>query len=206
MKNVKGITLIALVITIVVLIILAGVAISLSLGENGIFNKAKFATEEYANEQAREEAEIAKYSNDIDTIVNTRNDISNVQVKSLISTNDPIYNQTDKGFVFSTPTTYTPITTNNVITVNDNLSNYDYLIFEYDCYVTSSSSYPYTEMKIAKVIEGKTLVLRYEGLANYQQLAYTMDLTNNTITIGSGMSTTSGYTKICIKDIKGIKL
>jgi len=70
MKNVKGITLIALVITIVVLIILAGVAISLSLGENGIFNKAKFATEEYANEQAKEETEIGKVSNEIDTIVN----------------------------------------------------------------------------------------------------------------------------------------
>ena len=34
-KN-RGITLIALVITIVVLIILAGVTISLTLGENGI--------------------------------------------------------------------------------------------------------------------------------------------------------------------------
>jgi len=43
---------------IVVLIILAGVVISLSIGENGIFNKAKFATEEYANEQAAEEKDI----------------------------------------------------------------------------------------------------------------------------------------------------
>jgi len=58
MKGIKGITLIALVITIVVLIILAGVAISLSLGENGIFKKAKYATEEYANEQAKEEKDI----------------------------------------------------------------------------------------------------------------------------------------------------
>jgi len=71
MKNVKGITLIALVITIVVLIILAGVAISLSLGENGIFNKAKFATEEYANEQAREETEIAKLTNEVDKYVDS---------------------------------------------------------------------------------------------------------------------------------------
>ena len=65
MKRNKGITLIALVITIVVLIILAGVAISLSIGENGIFNKA-----EYANEQAREETEIGKISNDIDILSN----------------------------------------------------------------------------------------------------------------------------------------
>ena len=37
--NNKGITLIALVITIVVLIILAAVAINLSIGENGLFRK-----------------------------------------------------------------------------------------------------------------------------------------------------------------------
>jgi len=79
MKNVKGITLIALVITIVVLIILAGVAISLSIGENGIFNKAKYASESYANEQGREETEIAKLTNEIDEKINssTRLDKSN---------------------------------------------------------------------------------------------------------------------------------
>ena len=48
-KDTKGITLIALVITIIVLIILAGVVITLSLGNKGIFNRAK---------QAREELEI----------------------------------------------------------------------------------------------------------------------------------------------------
>jgi len=74
MKNMKGITLIALVITIVVLIILAGVAISLSLGENGIFNKAKYASEQYANEQSKEETEIAKLTNEIDSSVNSSRD------------------------------------------------------------------------------------------------------------------------------------
>lgn len=45
MKNVRGITLISLVITIIVLIILAGIAINLSLGENGIFVRSKQAKE-----------------------------------------------------------------------------------------------------------------------------------------------------------------
>ena len=40
MKNQKGITLIALVITIIVLLILAGVSIALLTGENGILNRA----------------------------------------------------------------------------------------------------------------------------------------------------------------------
>ena len=43
LKNSKGITLIALVVTVIVLIILAGISISLVLGENGIITKARDA-------------------------------------------------------------------------------------------------------------------------------------------------------------------
>ena len=42
-KNNKGITLVALVITIIVLLILAGVSLSLVLGENGVLSQAKNA-------------------------------------------------------------------------------------------------------------------------------------------------------------------
>ena len=58
MKNQKGITLVALVITIVVLIILAGVAINLSIGENGIFSKAKYAVEQHKIMDAKEKLEL----------------------------------------------------------------------------------------------------------------------------------------------------
>ena len=61
MKNIikkqSGITLIALVITIVVLIILAGVAINLTLSQNGIFNKATQAREKYSAAEAKERLE-----------------------------------------------------------------------------------------------------------------------------------------------------
>ena len=53
-KNTKGITLVALVVTIIVLIILAGVSISLILGNNGIISKAQEARTNYqlaANEE-----------------------------------------------------------------------------------------------------------------------------------------------------------
>ena len=42
-KNAKGITLIALVVTIVVLLILAGVSINAVFGQDGIIQKAKDA-------------------------------------------------------------------------------------------------------------------------------------------------------------------
>ncbi len=66
MKQQKGITLIALVITIVVLIILAGVAISLTLTDNGIFNRAKQARDMYKNASEDE----MKMINSIDDVVN----------------------------------------------------------------------------------------------------------------------------------------
>ena len=43
LKGQNGITLVALVITIIVLLILASVTISLTLGQNGLFNTAKNA-------------------------------------------------------------------------------------------------------------------------------------------------------------------
>ena len=55
----NAITLIALVITIVILIILAGVAVNLSLGENGIFNRAKTAREQYKMAEVKEKIELA---------------------------------------------------------------------------------------------------------------------------------------------------
>ena len=59
MKKQKGITLIALVVTIVILVILAGVAINLTLGENGIFTKAQYAKEQYEMAAVREELNLA---------------------------------------------------------------------------------------------------------------------------------------------------
>lgn len=59
-KNVKGITLIALVVTIIVLLILATVAISLSVGSNGIFTRAKDAVDKYEDASIEELMEMYK--------------------------------------------------------------------------------------------------------------------------------------------------
>ena len=56
-KEMKGITLVALVVTIVVLLILAGVSINLVLGNNGIITKAKEAAEKTAEAQEKEMTE-----------------------------------------------------------------------------------------------------------------------------------------------------
>ena len=66
MTAASGITLIALVVTIIVLLILAGVAISLSIGNNGIFKRAQNATDTWKNAEKNEELEMGKAENFID--------------------------------------------------------------------------------------------------------------------------------------------
>lgn len=58
-ENKNGITLIALVITIIVLLVLAGVSLSLVLGDNGVLNKAQNATTETRNAEEKEKIEMA---------------------------------------------------------------------------------------------------------------------------------------------------
>ena len=65
----KGITLIALVVTIVVLLILAGVSISLVLNNNGVISKAKDARDQYAEAQTNDEKQLNEVSDWIDTKV-----------------------------------------------------------------------------------------------------------------------------------------
>ena len=58
MKNNKGITLVALVVTIIVLIILTGISINLVLGDNGIITIAKKAKENTELAKIEEETEL----------------------------------------------------------------------------------------------------------------------------------------------------
>ncbi len=58
-KEMKGITIIALVITIIVLLILAGVTIRLIIGNEGLVEKAQKTGTAYSEQEAREKLEIA---------------------------------------------------------------------------------------------------------------------------------------------------
>ena len=59
MRNQKGITLVALVITIIVLLILAGVSISLVVGQNGVLTQASNAVSTQNEASAKQEIEMA---------------------------------------------------------------------------------------------------------------------------------------------------
>ncbi len=61
LKKERGITLIALVITIIVLLILAGVSIAMLTGDNGILTQAARAKEETEKAQEKEETTLGNY-------------------------------------------------------------------------------------------------------------------------------------------------
>jgi len=68
-KQEKGITLIALVVTIIVLLILAGVAISLTIGNNGLFTRAENAANTWRKAEANEDQEMKNFESLYDETV-----------------------------------------------------------------------------------------------------------------------------------------
>ncbi|MCI8482028.1 MAG: hypothetical protein HFJ27_02880 [Clostridia bacterium] len=73
-KSKEGITLISLIVTIIVLLILAGITIKLTLGDKGIFYMAELSGRNYANSQEYEEHILKKFDNSIE---NTLTSITN---------------------------------------------------------------------------------------------------------------------------------
>ena len=85
LKNKKGITLIALVVTIVVLLILAGVTISLLLDENGIIAKSKDARIGTRASQVEDEVGMWKQHNFINKESNQAQENADTMLANLIS-------------------------------------------------------------------------------------------------------------------------
>ena len=68
LKNEKGITLVALVITIIVLLILAGVTLSMVMGDSGIFGKANSAKEKTQLSNAEETIRLEVLENQVKSV------------------------------------------------------------------------------------------------------------------------------------------
>lgn len=65
----KGITLIALVITIIIMLILAGIVLTLTIGEHGILNIAKQAGKNYQTAANHEEQQLTEFLNTSENII-----------------------------------------------------------------------------------------------------------------------------------------
>ena len=65
----NGITLVALVITIIVLLILAGITINLTVGQRGILTRAQEAGRNYQEAAKKEDEDLAKFLGEADNII-----------------------------------------------------------------------------------------------------------------------------------------
>ncbi|CDB32213.1 unknown [Clostridium sp. CAG:575] len=69
MKEQKGITLVALVITIIILLILAGISIATLTGENGLFKRAKDAKNNTVDAQNAENTALNSYTDAMNNVL-----------------------------------------------------------------------------------------------------------------------------------------
>ena len=90
MKENKGITLVALVVTIIVLLILAGITIAMLTGENGIIRKAFEAKEATEYAQIEEEVALAWTETQAETITqNLSSEETANYLEEVLKQNDP---------------------------------------------------------------------------------------------------------------------
>ena len=80
-RQTAGITLIALVVTIIILLILAGVTIGFAMNGTSLFDKAKLAERKSKDAQELENVTLTDYENKIDSTVNGSRDTITISKK-----------------------------------------------------------------------------------------------------------------------------
>ncbi len=100
--NEQGITLVALVVTIIIMLILAGVALNAVLGDNGLIGKTKQAVEKYKKAQSEEEETLEQYEKDINNLDNVVNNDKQVNRPTISDGMIPIkYDEENKKWVIT---------------------------------------------------------------------------------------------------------
>ena len=104
----KGITLVSLVVTVIVLLILAGVAINLTVGDNGIFTRAIEATDRYKAEEIIEKIELIKANTIIDNKgkFNIDDFFDNLVEEGIIGDREEIIDNGDGSYTITTEEGY----------------------------------------------------------------------------------------------------
>lgn len=130
-KKQNGITLIALMITVIILLILAGVTLNLTLGERGIFNISKQAIKNYTDAQNEELGNLNLIDEQINSLLGTKKDIDTTvsnEEKSLTITENGEYNVKDYTTVNVDIPTYKP---NSTLQITEKKSDIDVSNYQY---------------------------------------------------------------------------
>ena len=118
LKNNKGITLIALVVTIIVLLILAGVSIAMLTGNNGILTQSKTAKTDTEKAEAVERINLALNA----ALAAAMEDSANVPTEDNVKAHDSIFSQTGTKYKVETKSGSITITyTNGSVTATGSI-------------------------------------------------------------------------------------
>ena len=197
-KNIKGITLVALVVTIIILLILAGVAIT-TLTQTGLFENAKQAKNKTENAQIEENTILGSYENKINEITGgisgSRDNITSSGTELLAN---PI--------IVDTTTTF--VTRNLDFEISD-ISQYSYLLLTFGSYdeATSRSAIStqlLSKKAIERSMENDPIYLNSASGNNWSAAACKFKNSNTICIIDTGASN-SGRKKFAIMSIEGIK-
>ena len=142
MKNNKGVTLVALVVTIIVLIILAGISINLVLGNNGIITIAKKTKENTELARVEEETQLNELYTQLESSGTTSGGTNYDAIAKLTEFKTAIANAiTDMG-VKTSPESDTNTMVDNIkkISLNNKLDSF-VTVTDYNTSFTVSNDY-----------------------------------------------------------------
>lgn len=144
MKN-KGITLIALIITIIIMLILAGIVLTMALGENGLLSKTKYAATRWNNSVEDEQKELDKLYSSILVAENSKITLTMEELDKYIDKkiNKPTGVKADTYIInsISRTTIYTDLTSMSGLTISKDENN------KIDEYLSYSNQDGYTVQK-----------------------------------------------------------
>ena len=117
MKNNKGITIIPLIITIALMLIIGGIGISLSLGNNGILNKSANAVDIYKQAEKEEEEH---YDERYLQMLSAGDDVKEIKNDNGTKVATKVYDGNDKFFVLPEGFYYVGGTVDSGVVISDN--------------------------------------------------------------------------------------
>lgn len=121
-ENERAITMVAMIVTVIVLLVLAGVTINLALGENGIIKSAQTSSNTYSNATKEEQKEFESFDKSVREQVLDETTLVGLFNKGIIKVGDYINYQTPETGELTT-TAYGEETSNGFEQQTFNVSN-----------------------------------------------------------------------------------
>ena len=193
-KNQKGVTLVALVITIIVIIILSTVTIDLAFGNNGLIKRAQLAKDMAANSTTAEQEEMNRVMEEFTNIMEEDNEIT-VPDEPEWDTSKVTPVESADGVTVPVPIGYTASEATGENSVNDGFVIYEGTDVVNDSNVTtaktSRNQFVWIPVDDISKIANQTSGTDANGRQNYQGKLYNFSTTGANEKSNYGQGTTS---------------